>query len=208
MAIKAVVFDIGGVLEQVEDDAWPETWISRWERRVDLPVGHVVATLAEHGPTADMVTGKMSEAQMRERYARVLGLDDDQVQQMMAEMWDAYCGKLDRQMRDFAASLRPAHATAILSNSADGARREEQRRFGFEKLVDVIIYSHEVGLAKPDPAIFTLTRERLGVESYEIAFLDDHYGHVEAARACGWHAVWQRDTARSIHEIREIIRDA
>jgi FMN phosphatase YigB (HAD superfamily) len=89
MAIKAVVFDLGGVLEHVEDDAWPEVWIGRWERRVHLPLGHVVATLAEHEPTDDMVTGKMSEAQMRERYARMLGLDDDLAQQMMAEMWDA-----------------------------------------------------------------------------------------------------------------------
>ena len=54
MAIKAVVFDIGGVLEHVEDDAWPEVWIGRWERRAHLPVGHVVATLAEHEPTDDM----------------------------------------------------------------------------------------------------------------------------------------------------------
>ena len=208
MAIKAVVFDIGGVLEHVEDDAWPEVWMGRWERRVHLPVGHVVATLAEHGPTGDMVTGKISEAQMRERYARVLGLDDDQAQQMMAEMWDAYCGELDRQVRDFAAGLRPAYATAILSNSADGARREEQRRFGFEELVDVIVYSHEVGLAKPDPAIFNLTGKLLGVEPHEIVFLDDHDGHVEAARACGWHAVLHRGAKGSIQEISEIIRDA
>jgi FMN phosphatase YigB (HAD superfamily) len=67
MAIKAVAFDIGGVLEHVEDDAWPEVWMSRWERRAHLPVGHVVAASAEHGSTDDMVTGKISEAQMRER---------------------------------------------------------------------------------------------------------------------------------------------
>jgi len=205
MAIKAVVFDIGGVLEQVEDDAWPEVWIGRWERRLHLPVGHVMARLAEDGPTGDVMTGGMSEAQIRERYTRVLGLDDDQARQMMAEMWDAYCGKLDRQMRDFAAGLRPTYATAILSNSADGARREEQRRFGFEELVDLIVYSHEVGLAKPDPAIFNLTQELLGVEPQEIVFLDDHLGHVEAARGCGWHAVRHRDATRSMQDFNEII---
>ena len=205
MTIKAVVFDIGGVLEQVQDDAWPNIWIHGWERRMNLPAGHVTATLES---TGDMVTAEMSEAQIRDLYADVLGLDEHQAHQMMAEMWDAYCGELDVALRDFAAGLRPKFATAILSNSADGARREEQRRYGFEQLVDVIVYSHEVGVAKPDPAIFRLTQERLGVEAHEIVFLDDHDPHVQAARSCGWHAVWHRDTAASINEITATIEQA
>jgi HAD superfamily hydrolase (TIGR01509 family) len=79
---------------------------------------------------------------------------------------------------------------------------------GFEELVDVIVYSHEVGLAKPDPAIFNLTGKLLGVEPHEIVFLDDHYAHVQAARVFGWHAVFHLDTTRSIQEISEILRDA
>jgi putative hydrolase of the HAD superfamily len=204
MAIKAVVLDVGSVLEHLEDDPWPEIWIGRRERRRHLPVGHVVATLAEHDPTGDIVTGKISEAQMRERYARALGLDHEQAHQMMAEMWDAYCGELDGQMRDFAAGFRPVYATAILSNSPDGARREEQARFGFEELVDLIVYSHEVGLAKPDPAIFSLSAQRLGVEPHEIVLLDDDLGHVQAAQGCGWRAVRHRDSSRSIQEVSTI----
>ena len=205
MTIKAVVFDIGGVLEQVQDDAWPEIWIRGWERRMNLPAGHVTAVLEF---TGDVVTAEMSEVRIRDLYADVLGLDEHQAHQMMAEMWDAYCGELDVVLRDFAAGLRPTFATAILSNSADGARREEQRRYGFEQLVDVIVYSHEVGVAKPDPAIFTLTQERLGVEAHEIVFLDDHDPHVQAARSCGWHAVWHRDTAASINAITATIEQA
>ena len=205
MTIKAVVFDIGGVLEQVQDDTWPEIWIRGWERRMNLPAGHVTAVLES---TGDVVTAEMSEVQIRDLYADVLGLDEHQAHQKMAEMWDAYCGELDVVLRDFAAGLRPTFATAILSNSADGARREEQRRYGFEQLVDVIVYSHEVGVAKPDPAIFTLTQERLGVEAHEIVFLDDHDLHVQAARSCGWHAVWHRDTAASINAITATIEQA
>jgi epoxide hydrolase-like predicted phosphatase len=208
MTIRAVVFDIGGVLERVEDEAWPEIWIARWEHRMSLPAGHAKAALAEHEPAGELLTGEVSEAQMRGMWAGALGLDDERAHQMMAEMWDAYCGELDLEMRDFAAGLRSTYATAILSNSVNGARREEQQRFGFEDLVDVIVYSHEVGLAKPDPAIFRLTEERLGVESHEIVFLDDHERHVGAARACGWHAVWHRDTTASIQEISRIVAEA
>jgi HAD superfamily hydrolase (TIGR01509 family) len=205
MAIAAVVVDIGGVLERVDDGAWPEVWIRRWEGRMHLADGHVAAVLARDQPPGDFVTGGLTESQIREMYTRAMGLDDDLADQMMAEMWDAYCGELDTAMRDFVAGLRPGIATAILSNSGDGARREEQRRYGFEQLVDVIIYSHEVGLAKPDPAVFSLTEQLLGVTADEIVFVDDNQGHVEAARACGWHAVLHRDTATSISEITRLI---
>jgi len=74
--------------------------------------------------------------------------------------------------------------------------------------VDVIVYSHEVGVAKPDPAIFALTRDRLGVQSQEIVFLDDHEANVHAARACGWHAVLHTDTELSIQEVTGTIAQA
>ncbi len=205
MTIKALVFDIGGVLERVDDDAWPELFVRRWEERRRLPAGSLAAGLAEHHPGGDVVTGEVSETQMRRMYARALRLDDATADQLMADLWDAYCGELDVELRDYVAALRPNYTTAILSNSADGARREEQRRFGFEDLVDTIVYSHEVGLAKPDPRIFALTSERLGVESHEIVFLDDVEGHVRAARDIGWNAVLHRSTAESIREINEIL---
>ena len=205
VAIKAVVFDIGGVLERVDDDSWPERWVQRWEDRLGLVSGALAAGMAEHAPTGSVVTGEVSEAQMRERYTRALGLDDATADQMMADMWDAYCGELDVELRDFFAGLRPNYIIAILSNSADGARREEQRRHGFEDLVDTIIYSHEAGLAKPDPAIYHLTCERLGVEPGEVVFLDDNEPNVVAARELGWHCVVHRTTPESILALNEIL---
>jgi HAD superfamily hydrolase (TIGR01509 family) len=201
VAIRAVVLDIGGVLERVQDDTWPQVWIDRWERRAGVAPGHVAAALARREPLDGVAIGAVSEAQVRQVYADALRLNGEQAEQMMAEMWDAYCGELDVELSDFVARLRPRLRTAILSNSADGARREEQRRYGFEQLVDVIVYSHEVGLAKPDPAIYKLTEEQLDVAPHEIVFVDDHRPHVEAATACGWQGVLHRDTAETIQTI-------
>jgi FMN phosphatase YigB (HAD superfamily) len=57
MAIKAVVFDLGGVLENVQDDAWPQTWIGRWQARMNLPADQVTSVPAGREDTAEMVTG-------------------------------------------------------------------------------------------------------------------------------------------------------
>src|SRR3954454_11567140 len=205
MSIKAVVVDIGGGLERGDDAPWPQRWTGRGERPRNLPAGHVAKSIAGHAPTDDVATGRVTEAEVRDLYAAALGLDHRETDEMWAEMWDAYCGELDVEMRDFVASLRPRLKTAILSNSADGARREEQRRYDFEGLVDGILYSHEVGIAKPDPAVFRLTEQLLGVHAGEVAFVDDHHGHVAAARAHGWHAVLHEDTARTIAEVTSLV---
>lgn len=199
------MFDIGGVLEVVDDDAWPQLWINRWGDRLGLAPGEVAVRLAAHDPGGSVVTGEVSEAQMRQKYASALDLDDAAADQMMEQLWDAYCGTLDVDLRDFAADLRPRYTTAILSNSADGARREEQRRHGFEDLVDVVLYSHELGLAKPDPAVYRVACARLGVEPGEVVFLDDVEANVATARELGWHAVLHRCTAQSIAAITEFL---
>jgi len=205
VTIRAVVVDIGGVLERV-DDGEPELLLARWEQRMTRPAGEVLAALAEHAPGDTIGTGHVTEQRLRSILATALGLDDGEADELMAEMWDAYCGELDVEMRDFVASLRPRLKTAILSNSADGARREEQRRYDFAGLVDELVYSHEVGMQKPDPAIFRLTEQRLGVQPDEVVFVDDVEANVIAARELGWHAVLHRgDTRRTIDEVNSLL---
>ena len=98
MSIRAVVFDIGGVLEFT-----PSTgWVERWEKRLNRDLGTVFNELDR------------------------IGLNGD---------------------------LDPS---AIISNSFVGAREKEAEAYQFDTICDFIIYSHEVGLRKPDPRIFAL----------------------------------------------------
>ena len=66
-------------------------------------------------------------------------------------------------MADYFQRLRPRYRTAILSNAAAGGRREEERRYGFATMADVLVYSYEVGIEKPDRRIYKITCQRLGV---------------------------------------------
>ncbi len=56
-----------------------------------------------------------------------------------------------RQAKPALCRIRAEHRTGILSDSFAGAREREQAACGFEGLVDEIVYSHEVGMSKPDP---------------------------------------------------------
>lgn len=202
MAVRAVVFDVGGVLEKVDP---PGVVTERWRSRLGLTAVEFQAAASQVDPDGSMETGGMTEAEFQRRYATALGLSEAQSAEFMRDMWNWYCGELDTDLAAYAASLRPRYATAILSNSADGARREEQARYGFEGLVDTIIYSHEVGLAKPDPRIFALTCDRLGLPPADIAFLDNIEPAVAAARAFGLHAVLHRSTPTSIAALNALL---
>jgi HAD superfamily hydrolase (TIGR01509 family) len=105
----------------------------------------------------------------------------------------------------YAAGLRPAHLTGILTNSADGARREEQARYSFGELFDVIIYSDEVGVAKPDPRAYALLCAELRVAPGELVFLDDMPENVAAARRLGIHGVLHQSTPESIAAISSLL---
>jgi arylsulfatase A-like enzyme len=77
----------------------------------------------------------------------------------------------------------------------------DMERYGFADITDVIIYSHEVGLKKPDPRVYALTGERLGVAPREVVFLDDGPQAVQGARAAGWQAVLFQDTRQAIADV-------
>jgi len=203
MPVRAVVFDIGGVLERVED--FEAALGAAWRARLGMSPDefHAALDAIDLGKLAE--TGQMSEAEYAARCATCLGLSPAQQVEFMADMWNWYCGELDRELMAFAASLRPRVRTAIVSNSADGARREELSRYAFDEIFDPIIYSHEVGLAKPDPAIFELACSRLGVTPDESIFVDDVPEHCEAARRVGMHAILHLSTPQTITAVTALI---
>jgi FMN phosphatase YigB (HAD superfamily) len=161
VTIRAIAFDLGGVLEDVGS---AEDFVFGWCARLGLTDAQVTGLrwpLTRADPGDLVKTGAVPEAQYRQQCLDALGLTGGLAEDFMASIWNWYCGVLDSKLVSYAARLRRRYRTAILSNSLAGARREEQARFGFAELVDVIIYSDEVGLAKPDLQVYRLLCEEL-----------------------------------------------
>jgi putative hydrolase of the HAD superfamily len=198
MAIRAVVFDIGGVLEIIDDSIFPGPWPANLGLS-EAEFAELLHPLAQSG-----AIGGITEQEMYDEWRRLLHIDDATVEAMAADLWRWYLGTIDRPLLDWFARQRGPRKTGILSNSGPGAR-ERERPFGFEDITDDIVYSHEVGLAKPDPAVYALVGSRLGVEPQEIVFLDDVPDNITAAREAGWHAVHHVATPTSIAEMERIL---
>ena len=199
MVIRAVVFDIGGVLEITPDLGVDR----RWEARLGLPAGGMGERMDDvwMGGALGTITLDDVHRAIRDR----LGLDGQQLTAFMADIWRQYLGTANTELIEYARGLRPLYRTGILSNSFVGAREREQAAYGFEDLVNEIVYSHESGMAKPDPRIYALACERLGARPAETVFLDDIEQCVAGARDVGINAVHYRDNAQAIAEIEKLL---
>lgn len=211
MAIRAVVFDIGGILEIIPEGGDPTIrfpeMMARWETRLGIAAGELggqIHAMDERLISAgkDGALGTCSEAEWLEALRLTTGWEQSQIDAFMRDFWDVYCGNPNPELAAYLGGLRPQYKTALLSNSFVGARREEEARLHLSEITECIIYSHEVGVAKPERRIFEITCERLEVRPSEVVFLDDIEPNVAAARELGIHAVLFRDTAQAIADVQ------
>jgi putative hydrolase of the HAD superfamily len=185
--IRAVIFDIGDVLEISGIQSNP-----RWDPlRANISAGKV-----EGHPTEEQITSMLASA---------YGVDEAGAAELMRALWDDYLGTPDTELIGYFAGLRPAFRTALLSNSMHGARAQEQARYGFGDLTDLIVYSHEEGISKPDPRIYEITCTRLGVAPAEAVFVDDSPRCIEGAQSLGMQAILHQTTRQTIDALDELL---
>ena len=194
MTIEAVVFDFGGVFT-----ASPFTGIHAWhvEKGLD-PAKGVRAVFGPYDQDTDhpwhqLERGELALAAAAEQIKVVAaeeGLDIE-----LSEMFGSMGGSTVRaDMVDKAIEIRKAgYRTALITNNikefADGWRA----MIPVDDMFDVIVDSSEVGMRKPDPRIYQLALDQLGVAADRSVFLDDAAGNIAAARALGMTGILVED---------------
>lgn len=183
VAVRAVVFDIGGVLEVTPMTGWRD----RWAERLGLTWPAIAERCADVFDGGSI--GRLTLAEVEQQTARVLDLSETETASFMQDFWEEYLGTLNNELADYFSALRPRYRTAIVSNSFVGAREREHEAYKMKSLCDVLVYSHEVGVLKPEARIYEIALEQLGVRPSEAVFVDDGQMAVEGARALGMSAI-------------------
>jgi putative hydrolase of the HAD superfamily len=200
MTVRAVVFDIGGVLEIT-----PRLGMgAKWEETLGLQPGELSSRAPSVWKGGSL--GTVSEAEVRQSIGEIFGLAGPVVDAFMGDLWKEYLGTLNAELADYFRCLRPRYQTAMLSNSFVGARSREQELYHFNEMADFIIYSHEVGMAKPERRIYELTCDRLDVQPEEMVFLDDSELCVDGARDLGIQAILFSDNGQAIADIEACLQ--
>ncbi|MFC9602507.1 HAD family hydrolase [Streptomyces niveus] len=195
MTTTCVILDIGGVLEIT-----PETgWVQRWEDRLELPMGTVTERMRDVWRAGSV--GHISEHDVHWEVASRLGLDVHQLEAFMADLWTEYLGTPNAGLIAYVRALQGRCRLGILSNSFVGARERETALYHFDELVEQIVYSHEIGIEKPDPRAFEAACASLEVGPESCLFVDDVPANVEAARAAGMQAHLFEDNIGTITRI-------
>lgn len=181
MGLRAVVFDFGMVLTGLPNQDARAAMI----RITGLSAARFESLYWLNRHAYD--EGKLTGIAFWQEFLRSAGLPENPAMVEELNLWDARMwtaqdpAMLAWQLRLKQHGLR----TAILSNMGDNVLENMQREFDWLPRFDVLVWSFQLRMAKPDPAIFHYTLDKLGTEPAETLFIDDKQVNVDAARALG-----------------------
>ncbi|WP_298990555.1 HAD family hydrolase [uncultured Pseudokineococcus sp.] len=231
MAHPLVLLDLDGTL--LDHRGSVERALRAWTARLAPPrapadlLGAWLAAERRHLPA--WRDGTASFAEQRRRRLRdvlpLLGLpvgDDDALDAVFAGYLEAYeaAWRAFDDVGDALAELAGAGlATAVLTNGVEEQQRAKLARLGLSGRVGPLLTAESLGVAKPDPRVFTLACERLGRPPAQVVSVgDDHALDVVAARAAGLRAVHldrlgespsgERARTTTLRGLAALVRDA
>jgi FMN phosphatase YigB (HAD superfamily) len=195
--IKGVIFDVGGVLLRTHDQSGRR----KWEMRLDLEPGGLAELVFDSQLGRAAQLGQSSPEDVWAWLGTYLDLNPDEMAALRRDFWAG--DQLDLKLCDYIRSLRPHYRTAMLSNSWAQDGQAMAQKLGIADCFDVFVTSAELGVMKPDPRIYHVALERLGISPAEALFVDDFIENVEAARRLGMQAVHFTDPVRARDQLDE-----
>ncbi len=192
--IRAVLFDVGGVLVRTFDQSGRR----RWEERLGLPPGGAEALVLNSPMGHSAQRGEIGEAALWAWVAERLALDAE-LAAFRADFWRG--DRVDETLVDLIRRLRPRYQTAVISNATDGLRNTLEA-YGLLGEFDVVVGSAYEGVMKPDPAIYQRALQRLGRAADEAVLIDDAPANVAGAVAVGLNAILFTPTLDLEEELR------
>lgn len=198
MPIKAVIWDIGGVIGRTEDRT-PRAQLAEdlgvsYEYLVRLVFG------GEQGTRAQL--GEISVDELFLYVRKELNLGPDE----FPDLYDRFFAgdRVDYVLVDFIRSLRPRYKTGIISN-AWGDLNEMLDQWGITDVFDIIVGSGDEGILKPDPKIYKIALKRLGIKAEESAFIDDFIENIEGAQKLGINAIHFQNRDQTLSELKMLL---
>ena len=179
--IKLMLFDLGGVLV---DFSGPRE-LGQFLRAPSTPA-EILKRWVTCPHTDEFERGLLTPREWAERFVR--DWDSTLEPEEFLKAFRAMSRCVLPGVRELLDELRPRFRLAVLSNSNELHWDRNANELKILDPFEFAISSHQVGLCKPDPAIFRIALERARLEAENVMFFDDLAANVEAAKSLGIHA--------------------
>jgi epoxide hydrolase-like predicted phosphatase len=198
MTIKAVFFDLGGVIVRTEFQA-PRQQLAD---RLGIDYDDLSKLIFDSDSSVRASTGEISSEEHWISVIQRLKRPDTERQSIRDEF---FAGDIvDRTLLEYIRSLRPKYKTGLISN-AWGDLRDFIVREKFDDAFDKMIISAEVGAMKPEPKIFEIALEQFGVSPNEAVFVDDFYVNIEGCEKVGIKGIHFKDPETALQQLEELL---
>ncbi|WP_327411950.1 HAD-IA family hydrolase [Streptomyces sp. NBC_01233] len=184
----AVLCDIDGVLRH-----WPAAGPTDLDHVHGLPAGTIAAAAFAPSRLHPAITGEVTDEQWRAAVATDLADACGSMDRArsIVTAWSELVPRVDHEVVSLLTRVREVVAVALVSNATTRLESDLARQ-GLKDLADAVVNTSRIGVAKPDPRVYRMAAERVGVPVHRCLFIDDTADNVVAARAVGMAAVHDR----------------
>ena len=198
MSIKAVFFDLGGVILRTEYQAprqhLAESFGMDYEDIEKIVFGSPSAARAS--------IGGITEEEHWLNVMKVLKQPAAEYERIRDEFFGG--DMLDLKIIEFLRSIKPTHKTCLISNAWSGLR-DYILREKFDDAFHHLVISAEVGVAKPEAKIYQFALEQLAVSPNEAVFVDDVLENIEACENVGMRGIHFKDSESALRQLKRLL---
>jgi len=193
--IKAIIFDLGNVITNYNHMIATR----KMSKAVGVSAALIKKALLEEKNFNPLEKGTLSEKEFWRRIEKRINRKIDH--KLFGRFWNSMFSS-NKPMEKFVTLLKKRYKLALLSNIAHIHKDYICKRFKIIKTFDVVIFSYEVGLRKPEKGIYKLALRRLGTKPKETLYFDDKLEFVTAARKLGINAF----QFKSVMQFKKILK--
>ncbi|MFO7840189.1 MAG: HAD family phosphatase [Desulfosalsimonadaceae bacterium] len=205
MTIRALVFDLGGVILDS-----PMGILEEFERKNGLSPGFInrlIVSRGEQGAWARLERGGLNLGSFYEAFDKeLLAAGADISSRELMEAINGFASLRPRMIGAVRKIRRAGYLAAALTNNwlrGDGSTSTGME--DLQKEFDVFVESSRAGLAKPDPRIYGMVLAELGVSAHEAVFLDDIGRNLKPARQLGMETVRVDSEEGALSSLEELL---
>jgi len=202
MSIKAVFFDLGGVILRTEYQAPRQHLAESFGMDYD-DIDKVVFGGGPNGSAAKASVGEITEEEHWLNVTKILKQPEGEYKRIRDEFFGGDI--IDHEILDFLRSIKPKYKVGLISNAWSGLRDYIVRE-KFDDVFDYMIISAEVGVAKPDAKIYQIALEQFQVRASEAVFVDDFIENIKACEKLGMKGIHFKTPDDAMSELRSLLK--